>query len=80
MGGAKRALTYLQTGEAEWDMLVAEAERYELERRLVFLWSPLRCIPALLQWARRAKLKLDAPGQLNHMRYCQEYDQMAIGQ
>ena len=39
------------------DELIADAEEYELKRRVAALWAPLRCLPALLKWTRRAQRK-----------------------
>ena len=41
-------------------------------------WAPLRFLPKLLSMARRAQLRLDAPGQANHQRYCAEFSAMAM--
>tara|TARA_B110001452_G_scaffold86424_1_gene70603 strand:+ start:4014 stop:4220 length:207 start_codon:yes stop_codon:yes gene_type:complete len=45
-------------GEKVCMVMVADAEEYELNRRVAALWAPLRCLPALLKWAHRAQRKL----------------------
>ena len=50
----RKAWAFLLETE-DWGKLVADAEEHELNHRVATLWAPLRCIPALLKWARRAR-------------------------
>ena len=50
------------------DDLNLQVNRIRTQQRL----SLVRCMPKLLNWARRAKLKMDAPGMPNHVRYVAE--------
>ena len=57
--------------ERVWkDRLKKQVDLIQGRRRL---WAALRTLPKLLAWARRARLKLDAPGEVNHLLYCAQY-------
>ena len=53
----RKAWAFLLDNE-KFDVMVADAEEYVLNRRVAILWAPLRCLTALLKWARRAQRKM----------------------